>query len=104
MLAFLISISVLNAGLTDLKRHRADAKMNATPVTVVSRDHATKLRHIRPGDVVVVHRGETAPVDFVVLAGCGRSRYLLHRYGGHRWRNIIKTKKSRAAHAALAGP
>ena len=73
VLAFLISISVLNAGLTDLKRHRADAKMNATPVTVVSRDHATKLRHIRPGDVVVVHRGETAPVDFVVLAGAGEA-------------------------------
>ena len=36
----------LECGLTDLKRHRADAKMNATPVTIVSRDHATKLRHI----------------------------------------------------------
>lgn len=73
VLAFLISISVLNAGLTDLKRHRADACMNGTPVAVVSRPDATKLRHIRAGDVIVVRRGETAPVDFVVLAGAGEA-------------------------------
>ena len=72
-LLVLITISLVNEGLTDLQRHRADSAVNATPADVVNRSAASTLRVIRSGDVVCCRRGETAPVDFVILAGAGEA-------------------------------
>ena len=73
-LMFLITISLINDALTDIQRHRADMRMDATAVDVVSRGGGQlRLANIRSGDVLRCVRGEAAPADFVMLAGSGEA-------------------------------
>ncbi|KAH8058462.1 phospholipid-translocating ATPase [Aureococcus anophagefferens] len=73
-LMFLITISLINDALTDIQRHRADMRMDATAVDVVSRGGGQlRLANIRSGDVLRCFRGEAAPADFVMLAGSGEA-------------------------------
>lgn len=58
-LMFLITISLINDALTDIQRHRADMRMDATAVDVVSRGGGQlRLANIRSGDVLRCVRGE----------------------------------------------
>ena len=74
-LMFLITISLINDALTDIQRHRADMRMDATAVDVVSRGGGQlRLANIRSGDVLRCVRGEAAPADFVTSSSRRTSR------------------------------
>ena len=63
-------ISMIKQGMEDLKRHQADARMNARKATVV-RDGAVSTllwRNVRAGDIMLVRDREEVPADVVVLA------------------------------------
>jgi len=61
---------MIKQGIEDLKRHKADARMNARKASVVRGGVERKIlwRDVRAGDILVVRDREEVPADLVVLA------------------------------------
>ncbi|KAG8232436.1 hypothetical protein J437_LFUL012866 [Ladona fulva] len=70
-LAFVISVTAVKQGYEDWLRHRADAKVNRTPTTILDSLGNKKIvecSHLMVGDIVRVEDGEDLPCDMVLLA------------------------------------
>ena len=63
-------ISMVKQGMEDLKRHQADARMNAREAVVLRDGMQQKIlwRNVRAGDIMLVRDREEVPADVVVLA------------------------------------
>eukprot|EP00756_Hemistasia_phaeocysticola_P006710 Hpha_TRINITY_DN13967_c0_g1::TRINITY_DN13967_c0_g1_i1::g.35385::m.35385/K14802/DRS2, ATP8A; phospholipid-transporting ATPase len=65
-----LTIAAVKDGWEDIQRHRADAKDNNVPVTIL-RDGKWKeipSAETRVGDFIKLHRGDAVKADFIVLA------------------------------------
>lgn len=72
-MAIVVFISVIKDGIEDVKRHRADAKVNARKAQRVSKNSEVKeceWKTLGPGDIILLFDGDELPSDVVVLA-CG---------------------------------
>lgn len=68
-----VLISVIKNGIEDVKRHRADAVLNAKLTHLVSSDDQvtpTQWQNLIPGEIILLLDGDEIPADIITLA-CG---------------------------------
>uniref|UniRef100_A0A1I8G8F9 P-type phospholipid transporter n=1 Tax=Macrostomum lignano TaxID=282301 RepID=A0A1I8G8F9_9PLAT len=74
-LVFVLGVTAVKQAYEDFLRHRADDRVNNTPVHVISGDSMARIKahEIRVGDVVRVHKNESFPCDLILLASSEES-------------------------------
>ncbi|KXS09048.1 phospholipid-translocating P-type ATPase [Gonapodya prolifera JEL478] len=69
-LVFVVIITMIKDGIEDYRRYMDDSHANATPYTMVAGSTLEQIqsRHLAPGDVCMIHKGEKFPADMVLLS------------------------------------
>ncbi|XP_046393223.1 phospholipid-transporting ATPase IF-like isoform X2 [Ischnura elegans] len=74
-LAFVIMVTAVKQGYEDWLRHRADAKVNKAPASIIDpngKRMTVECSHLMVGDIIRVEDGEDLPCDMILLVSSRR--------------------------------